>query len=1267
MDFLKIGTQRKKTYGVERVTIYPKFIPKTSNDVMIRGSDFYAIWNEETGMWSKSQDDVIDMIDNELKRYKASDPELADASVMYMWDGDSGMIDKWHKFVQKQMSDNFINLDQNIIFANQATRKEDYATKRLPYSLSDEDYCPAWDELVSTLYSPEERMKIEWAIGAIVSGESKYIQKFMVLYGAAGTGKSTILHIIEKLFDGYWSAFDARSLCSKSNQFALEPFRNSPLVGIQHDGDLSRIEDNTLLNSLISHETMIVNEKHKSTYENRFNSMLFIGTNTPVKITDSNSGVIRRLIDVNPTGDKIPFNRYDELMEQINFELGGIARHCLNVYLDNKTVYDAYEPLSMMSETNHFYSFLEDNYYTFEAEDMVSLSVAWTMYKEWCDDSCVPYKMQKKAVKKELKAYFRTYTERERDKNGGSHYHVYRGFKTEKFHYISQEARKEEANSLEGSWLDLKEQDSLIDSVYSECLAQYANESGTPNSKWDDVTTKLKDLDTRNMHYILFSTEQSNHVIIDFDIKDSKGNKSFKLNYEEARKWPETYAELSKSGEGIHLHYIYDGDVSKLSGIVKEGVEVKVFTGKSALRRKLSKCNDIPIRTINSGLPLKKGETMVKVETIKSEQALRYRVAKCLRKEHHGATTPEVHFLVKILDDAYNSGLHYDISDMEPAIIAFASNSSHQAKTCLQLVKKMKFSSSDILENSKSDEDSPLVFFDVEVLPNFFGIAWQKEGGTAVKMFNPSPEEVEELLRFRLVGYNNRRYDNHILYARILGYSNERLYELSQAIITGRGNANRNNLTKVAFANAYNLSYTDVYDFCSKKQSLKKWEIELGIHHKELGLAWDKPAPPDKWDIIMDYCVNDVIATEAVFHNRKQDFIAREILADISGLTVNDTTNSCTSKLIVGNDKNPQDKFVYTDLSEMFPGYTFKDGKSVYRGEEVGEGGYVYAEPGAYENVALLDIQSMHPNSAIALNIFGPYTKNFKELVMARIFIKHGEYDKAKELFGGKLAPYLDDPSQAKALAYALKIAINSVYGLTAAKFDNKLRDPRNIDNIVAKRGALFMVELKHAVQEKGYTVAHIKTDSIKIPNADKDIIDFVMDFGKKYGYTFEHEDTYEKMCLVNDAVYIAKSTTEKEHGGWTATGKQFKVPYVFKTLFSKEPIEFEDLCETKSVTSALYLDNNEKLPEGEHDYIFVGKVGLFCPIKEGCGGGVLLREKDGKYYAATGSKGYRWMEAETVKLMEKEDCIDISYYDNMAAEAKKAVEEHVNYEEFIA
>lgn len=82
---------------------------------------------------------------------------------------------------------------------------------------------------------------------------------------------------------------------------------------------------------------------------------------------------------------------------------------------------------------------------------------------------------------------------------------------------------------------------------------------------------------------------------------------------EEANKWPPTYAELSKSGAGVHLHYIYAGDPASLSRIYGDHIEVKVFTGNSSLRRKLSKCNDLPIATISSGLPTK-GEKMVNFE-----------------------------------------------------------------------------------------------------------------------------------------------------------------------------------------------------------------------------------------------------------------------------------------------------------------------------------------------------------------------------------------------------------------------------------------------------------------------------------------------------------------------------------------------------------------------------------------------------------------------------------------------------------------------------
>lgn len=364
-------------------------------------------------------------------------------------------------------------------------------------------------------------------------------------------------------------------------------------------------------------------------------------------------------------------------------------------------------------------------------------------------------------------------------------------------------------------------------------------------------------------------------------------------------------------------------------------------------------------------------------------------------------------------------------------------------------------------------------------------------------------------------------------------------------------------------------------------------------------------------------------------------------------------------------------------MINSFPGYEYVDGKNMYRGVDVGKGGYVYAQPGAYANVALLDVASMHPSSIIAMNCFGEYTQHFKDMLQARVAIKHGDFDAARKMLGGKLAPYLTDESKAKDLANALKTALNSCYGLTAANFDNPMRDIRNKNNIVALRGALFMKTLQDEVTAQGFTVVHIKTDSIKIADATPEIIDFVMDFGKQYGYNFELEAIYDRICLVNDAVYIARYSPDekvngKHAGRWTATGKQFQVPYVFKTLFSNEPIVFEDLCETKEVKTAIYLDKNEGLAEGEHNMHFVGKVGSFCPIKDGCGGAKLLRENragDGtvKYDSVTGAKDYRWLEAEMVKALQKESDIDRSYYDKQVDDAVAVISTHCDFEWFVS
>lgn len=1325
VDFLNIAVRSTKN----NVEIIPKFrlYPK-SQDLMIRGGDFYAIWIEERGLWSTIEEDALSIIDSELTKYaedyKSKHPD-ATLKILYTWDSTTGSIDQWHKYCQKQKRDSFEMLDETIIFSNSETNRKDYASKKLQYPL-EKGSISAYDKIISTLYTEEERHKLEWAIGSIVTGDSKHIQKFLVLYGAAGTGKSTILNIIQQLFEGYYSVFDAKALGSASNSFALEAFKSNPLIAIQHDGDLSRIEDNTRLNSLVSHELMTVNEKFKSTYSNRFKCFLFMGTNKPVKITDGKSGLIRRLIDVTPSGNKLPASEYKRLVKQVEFELGAIAWHCREVYLDNPGAYDHYIPTSMMGASNDFYNFVIDAYHIFKKENGTTLKAAWEMYKNYCEDAKVPYPLSQRAFKEELKNYFKEYNDRFNMEDGTRARSYYSGFRTDIFETEKKPEGKNQKNI--SKLIEFKEQESIFDKECSDCPAQYASAKETPSKKWDDVETTLEQIDTSKVHYVKIPEK---HIVIDFDIKDDNGNKSFEKNLEAASKWPATYAELSKSGNGIHLHYIYTGDVTNLSRVYADNIEIKVFTGKSSLRRKLTKCNDLPIKTISSGLPTKGEKKMVSANVIKSEKGLRQMIKRNMEKEFHPGTKPSIDFIYKILEDAYEQGMKYDLSDMKNEVYAFAMNSTNQSDYCIKLVKQMHFKSEEPSEPVEAKNDS-IIFYDIEVFPNLFLVNWklQGEGNKVVRMINPTPTEIEELLHYKLVGFNCRRYDNHIIYARLMGYSNEQLYNLSQRIINGERNA--------FFGEAYNLSYTDIYDFASagNKKSLKKLEIEMGIHHQELGLPWDQPVPEEKWIEVAEYCDNDVIATEAAFNYLKGDWTARQILADLADMTVNDTTNSLSTRIIFGNNRKPQGDFCYRDLSQpvyelnpevleflketrpnmmsqthgkdksllpYFPGYKFEGGKSTYRGEEVGEGGYVYAEQGMHTNVALLDVVSMHPTSMEDECIFGPvYTRLLRELKAGRVCIKHQDWDGLKNILNGKLVPYvqkiIDGEITAKDLSNALKTVINSIYGLTAANFDNPFRDVRNKDNIVAKRGALFMIDLMNEVQARGFTVAHIKTDSIKIPNATPEIIQFVMDFGAKYGYEFEHEATYDKMCLVNDAVYICK-----HDGKWDATGTQFAVPYVFKTLFSKEPIEFNDMCETKSVTSALYLDMNEALPdvsleekelakyetqfkkqmisEGEfnvnkerlmrtietgHDYQFVGKVGNFCPILPGKGGGLLVREKDGKYYAAGGSKGYRWLESEIVRGTN-EEYIDRSYYNALVDAAVETISQYGDFEWFVS
>ena len=432
MDFYNIKERQldgKKTGVVE---VYPDFKIVRSKDLMVRGKGFYAIWDETTNLWSTDEYDVQRLVDQELDQYEVSATQVMEIHRKHLGDFSTNSWLQFRNYVG-HLSDNSHQLDEDLTFANTEAKKESYVSRKLPYPLLAGD-TSAYMELIGTLYSDEERAKLEWAVGAIMAGDAKHIQKFIVLYGAAGTGKSTFLLILQRLTDGYYVTFDAKQLTGNNNAFATEVFKSNPLVAIQHDGDLSKIEDNTKLNSIVSHEVMTVNEKYKPSYDMFFNAFLFMGTNKPVKITDAKSGLIRRMIDVKPTGNKVSPRKYQTLMSQIEFEMGAIAAHCLEVYREmGKDYYSGYRPEDMMMQTDIFFNFIEWHWDELKEEDGISLTRAYDLYKEYCKDSSLEFTLAKYKFREELKNYFSTYEDVHTFENGSRERGYYTGFTADKF------------------------------------------------------------------------------------------------------------------------------------------------------------------------------------------------------------------------------------------------------------------------------------------------------------------------------------------------------------------------------------------------------------------------------------------------------------------------------------------------------------------------------------------------------------------------------------------------------------------------------------------------------------------------------------------------------------------------------------------------------------------------------------------------------------------------------------------------------------------
>lgn len=190
LDFLDEYVEMDNKGNVKAISAdfvtYP--LPK---DIITRGGEFYAVWDKTEGLWNTSKDFLYKAIDEYVNMLGT--PNIKH---LYARKSSSKVCDRFNHYCkdvlpEKMINGRALNLNEKLTFKSDKPKREDYASIRLPYDLVKGEH-DSFDTIMNTLYDPDEAHKIIWCIGSIFAGESVNLQKFLVLYGPAGAGKSTI-------------------------------------------------------------------------------------------------------------------------------------------------------------------------------------------------------------------------------------------------------------------------------------------------------------------------------------------------------------------------------------------------------------------------------------------------------------------------------------------------------------------------------------------------------------------------------------------------------------------------------------------------------------------------------------------------------------------------------------------------------------------------------------------------------------------------------------------------------------------------------------------------------------------------------------------------------------------------------------------------------------------------------------------------------------------------------------------------------------------
>lgn len=511
--------------------------------------------------------------------------------------------------------------------------------------------------------------------------------------------------------------------------------------------------------------------------------------------------------------------------------------------------------------------------------------------------------------------------------------------------------------------------------------------------------------------------------------------------------------------------------------------------------------------------------------------------------------------------------------------------------------------------------DMEYLAYDIEVFKEDALVVFKDLDKNTVAIFHNDFTGVDELIRGKtLISYNGYYYDDFILTAMINGHSVFQIKELNDRIISGQR----------CYKIHKDINSLDCFQQIDVSMpGLKKIEGNFGksIVESSIDFNIDRKLTPEELEETIAYCSYDVDSTIDIFKIREKSyFTPKRSIVDLLGDDQKDKAQRWNTTTISANvlTRKPMPKWADVRLGELDNDGNFEilkkappEAVELWLNKDKGK--YTHKEFGCdiefafgglhgvpsngqkrFENVKLLDVASLYPNIIMKLNGLGQATETYRGIVEKRLSVKHSD----------------------KTLSDALKLVINSCYGLLNNQY-SVLFNPKAAKSVCIY-GQIILYDLCKRLAPTCKLI-NINTDGVAFTTNSDEYINVWREWENDYGFVLE-EDRFDLFIQKDVNNYVAtigdqikcKGGDVGRYGGdtWFRNNSMriVDIAVVNKLIYDKDVLETiqENLDNPRLFQIILQAGNTYQGTFDEYDVKY-NKINRVFPVKKN---GVKLYKK---------------------------------------------------------